>query len=66
MTEPRKCGGCGVPEIRTDRSVNLDPFTGYCVACLAQASKEARQVPIAEALDFDARAAAAGMEKDEE
>lgn len=63
---PRRCGGCGLEEIRTitngRESVNLDPFTGYCVTCLGAAAKEARQSPPESALPFDAKAAAAGKD----
>lgn len=38
VMSPRRCGGCGLEEIRTITNgrefVNLDPFTGYCVTCL--------------------------------
>lgn len=39
----RTCPGCGVEEHRTkdDRgreTVNLDPFTGKCIPCLAKAA----------------------------
>ena len=39
----RTCPDCGVPEQRTTDErgrpvVNLDPFTGKCVACLTKAA----------------------------
>lgn len=59
---PRRCLACGTEEVRTiingRASVNLEPVSGFCIACLAQASKEAKQTT-AEPLPFDSRAAAA-------
>lgn len=64
MSEPRVCGACGLPEIRTDRFVNLEPSTGYCVDCLIAMSREARDLPPEPRTAdlFDARAAAANLE----
>jgi hypothetical protein len=69
---PRVCPACQTPEVRTvlngRESVNLDPFTDYCVDCLIACAREARQLPpdrdlftapVTPSLDFDARAAAA-------
>lgn len=64
MSEPRVCGGCGKPEIRTPTFVSLEPSSGYCVDCLIEMAREARALPPepTPADLFDARAAAANLE----
>jgi hypothetical protein len=61
MTTKRVCSGCGIPEERKAKSVNLDPAFSLCVDCLVAYVKEQRGMR-SEPEPYDGRARAVGSE----
>lgn len=57
---PRKCAGCGLPEERTAKTVNLDPTLHLCVACLVAYAKECGPITPETSRWFDSRQAQTG------